>query len=60
MAWGRKKSGGRREPQFGLAASLAELRLGPQDRVARADATPKKSSAKRRAPEPDEDAPRER
>ena len=35
MAWGRKKSGGRKEPQFGLAASLAELRLGPQDRVGR-------------------------
>jgi len=33
MAWGRKKSGGRREPQFGLAASLSELRLGPQDRI---------------------------
>ena len=34
MAWGRKKSGGRREPQFGLAASLSELRLRPEDRVA--------------------------
>ena len=34
MAWGRKKSGRRKEPQFGLAASLSELRLGPQDRVA--------------------------
>jgi penicillin-binding protein 1A len=37
MAWGRKNSGGRREPMFGLAASLAELRLGPQDRVTVAD-----------------------
>ena len=38
MAWGdEKKSGGRREPQFGLAASLAELRLGPQDRVPTAE-----------------------
>ena len=27
MAWGRKKSGGRKEPQFGLAAALSELRL---------------------------------
>ena len=33
MAWGKKKSGGRKEPQFGLGAALSELRLGPQDRV---------------------------
>jgi penicillin-binding protein 1A len=61
MAWGRKKSGGRREPQFGLAASLAELRLGPQDRIPSAEDKPKKRSAK---PKPDDDAdddsPRER
>ena len=43
MAFGRKKSGGRREPKFGLAASLASLRLNPQDRVAADDAKPKKS-----------------
>jgi penicillin-binding protein 1A len=61
MAWGRKKSGGRREPQFGLAASLSELRLGPQDRIASADdETPKKPSPKRKVPDPDDDAPRER
>jgi penicillin-binding protein 1A len=60
MAWGRKKSGGRREPQFGLAASLAELRLGPQDRVSVADETPKKPSSKRKASDSDDDAPRER
>jgi penicillin-binding protein 1A len=61
MAWGRKKSGGRKEPLFGLAASLSELRLGPQDRVAPAEAEPpKKSPAKRSAPEPDEDPPPER
>jgi penicillin-binding protein 1A len=61
MAWGRKKSGGRREPQFGLAASLAELRLGPQDRVTAADdETPKKPSPKRKASDTDNDAPRER
>src|SRR6266702_4754645 len=59
MAWGRKKSGGRKEPLFGLAASLAELRLGPQDRVATDDARPKKSSA-RRKPDNDDDEPRER
>jgi penicillin-binding protein 1A len=58
MAWGRKKSGGRKEPLFGLAASLSELRLGPQDRVAAAnDEPPKKSSAKRSVREPDEEPP---
>ncbi len=63
MAWGRKKGGGRKEPQFGLGASLAELRLGPQDRVASADEEkPKKPSSKRRVIDRDneEDAPRER
>jgi penicillin-binding protein 1A len=62
MARGRKKSGGRREPQFGLAASLSELRLSPQDRVAGDDdETPKKPSPKRKAADTDdEDAPRVR
>jgi penicillin-binding protein 1A len=62
MAWGRKKGGGRKEPQFGLAASLAELRLGPQDRVASGDDEPrkKKPPPKRKAGETDDDAPRER
>jgi penicillin-binding protein 1A len=61
MAWGRKKSGGRREPQFGLAASLSELRLSPQDRIpAAADEPPKKSPAKRKTGDTDNDAPRER
>jgi len=56
MAWGRKKSGGRREPQFGLAASLAELRLGPQDRVPITDDDkPKKPSPKRKPADPDDD-----
>src|SRR5437762_12518178 len=65
MAWGRKKSGGRKEPQFGLGASLAELRLRPQDRVTSGDdedddETPKRPSPKRRARDADDDAPRER
>ena len=63
MAWGRKKGGGRKEPQFGLGASLAELRLSPQDRAAPADEDkPKKPSSKRKIVESDEDdeAPRER
>lgn len=57
MAWGRKKSGGRKEPLFGLAASLAELRLGPQDRVPGAESKPKKSSPKRPADDGDDDEP---
>ncbi len=60
MAWGRKKSGGRKEPQFGLAAALSELRLSPQDRVSVADETPKKSSAKRKTSDGDDDSPSER
>jgi penicillin-binding protein 1A len=60
MALGRKKSGGRKEPLFGLAASLSELRLNPQDRVASDDEKPKKPAAKRKAAEPDDEAPRER
>jgi penicillin-binding protein 1A len=61
MAWGRKKSGGRKEPQFGLAASLSELRLGPQDRVASGDdESKKKPSAKRKASDSGDDAARER
>src|ERR1700710_1940887 len=60
MAWARKKSGGRREPMFGLPASLAELRLGPQDRVTIADDKPKKPASKRKSSDADNDAPRER
>ncbi len=62
MAWGRKKGGARREPQFGLAAALSELRLSPRDRIAKADETPEKPPPKRKTPEPDDDddAPRER
>src|SRR6266404_1092920 len=65
MAWGRKKSGGRKEPQFGLGASLSELRLGPQDRVPSADddEKPKKLPKRKTADDTDDtddDAPRER
>ncbi len=61
MAWGRKKGGGRREPQFGLAASLSELRLGPQDRLAAADDKPKKTRKARDADgDGDDEPPRER
>jgi penicillin-binding protein 1A len=58
MAWGRKKSGGRKEPLFGVGASLAALRLSPQDRVPYGeDEKPKKSSPKRKADEEDDDEP---
>jgi penicillin-binding protein 1A len=56
MAWGRKKSGGRKEPRFGLAAALADLRLDPKDRIPSASDKPKKA-AKRRAEEDDEPPP---
>lgn len=60
MAWGRNKSSGRKEPQFGLAAALSELRLSPQDRVAAGDDQPKKSAAKRKSDDDDDEPPRER
>jgi penicillin-binding protein 1A len=60
MAWGRKKNNGRREPLFGLAASLSELRLGPQDRVTVADDKPKNKAAKRKSSGADDGVPRER
>src|ERR1700681_1392713 len=59
MAWGRKKTGGRKEPLFGLPAALAELRLSPEARVPAAEDRPKKSSAKRKSDDDDE-PPRER
>src|SRR5580692_9112610 len=57
MALGRKKGGGRKEPLFGLAAALADLRLSAADRIAVTEDKPKKLSAKRPS---DDDAPRER
>jgi penicillin-binding protein 1A len=56
MALGRKNSGGRKEPLFGLPAALADLRLSPQDRVPDAGDRPKKSSK----PRDDDEPPRER
>ena len=60
MALGRKKSGGRKEPLFGLPAALADLRLSPEDRVQVADDKPKKPAPKRKDEDSDDDAPRER
>src|SRR5580693_2492185 len=58
MAWGRKKSGRRKEPLFGVGASLAALRLSPQDRIPYGeDERPKKSSPKRKVDEEDDDEP---
>ena len=59
MALGRKKSGGRKEPLFGLPAALADLRLSPEDRVPAADDRPKKSS-KPRTDDGDDEGRRER
>src|SRR5690242_18532343 len=55
MAWGRKK-GGRKEPRFGLAAAMADLRLDPRDRIPAAEQKPKKS-ARRRDDDDDDDPP---
>ncbi|MGE0287156.1 MAG: transglycosylase domain-containing protein [Bradyrhizobium sp.] len=52
MAWGRKKRGSRKEPLFGLAAAMADLRLDPKDRIPAAEEKPKKS-AKSRADDDD-------
>ena len=57
MALGRKKSGGRKEPLFGLPAALADLRLSAEDRIPAAEERPKKPSK----PRPDDgELPRER
>ena len=61
MAWGRKKSGARKEPKFGLGASLASLRVSIEDRIPFGEDKPKKSQAKRKKEQPeDEEPPRER
>ncbi|MGA7809140.1 PBP1A family penicillin-binding protein [Bradyrhizobium sp.] len=52
MAWGRKKSGGRKEPRFGVSASLDALRLSPQDRIPSAEEPKTKKSAAKRKPAP--------
>jgi len=58
MAWGRKKSGGRKEPLFGLPAALADLRLTPDDRIPRAeDEKPKKQASRRSMADSDDDEP---
>src|SRR3954454_10718629 len=62
MAWGRKKGGGRKEPLFGLAAAMADLRLTPLDRIGGGDDKPKNTVPKSK-PEPEDDddePPRER
>ncbi len=58
MAWGRKKGGARKEPQFGLGASLGALRLSPQDRIrAGDDEKPKKPTSKRKVEAEEDDEP---
>ena len=56
MAWRRKKAGGRKEPLFGLAGTLADLRLDPKDRIPDAgEDKPKKAAAKRKIEKVEED-----
>ncbi len=63
MAWGKKKSGGRKEPQFGLGASLEALRLSPEDRIPAAEEKKPKKAVPKVEPDGIEDnapPPRER
>jgi penicillin-binding protein 1A len=57
MAWRRKKSGGRKEPAFGLAAALSDLRLSPEDRIPGGGGDKPKKSAKRKIDDDDDDEP---
>jgi penicillin-binding protein 1A len=56
MAWGRKKGGGRKEPRFGLAAAMADLRLDPKDRIPSpaSESAPKKAAPKRKPVDDDD------
>jgi len=60
MALRRKKSSVRKEPQFGLGASLAELRLSPRDRIPNGESKTRKPAAKRPVEDDDNDPPPER
>jgi penicillin-binding protein 1A len=61
MAWARKKRGGRKEPVFGLAAALSDLRLSPEDRIpGGGDDNPKKSAKRQREDDDDDEPPPER
>ncbi|MFH0299214.1 penicillin-binding protein 1A [Bradyrhizobium sp. 31Argb] len=60
MAWGKKKSGGRKEPLFGLPAALADLRLSPADRIPNPEDRPKKSAKQRSSSDAGAEPPRER
>jgi penicillin-binding protein 1A len=60
MASRGKKSGVRKEPQFGLGASLAELRLSLEDRIWTGETKPKKPAAKPPVEDDDDDPPPER
>jgi penicillin-binding protein 1A len=61
MASGKRKSGARREPQFGLGPSLAEVRPDPRDRILPpAEEKPKKPPRRDDSVDDDEPATRER
>ncbi|WP_298255881.1 transglycosylase domain-containing protein [Bradyrhizobium sp.] len=59
MALRRKKSGGRKEPVFGLAVALSDLRLSLDDRIPGGDDRSKKSP-KRKSDDADDEPPPER
>src|SRR6185312_4919035 len=58
MAWRRRKGGRRKEPVFGLAAALSDLRLSPDDRVPGGSSS--KRSRQKNDDADDEEPPRER
>src|SRR4051812_1850628 len=61
MALGKKEDSGRKEPKFGLAAAMSDLRLNPLDRISPAeDDKPKKKAAAKRTDDGDDEPPRER
>jgi penicillin-binding protein 1A len=57
MAWGRKKAGARKEPLFGLAAALADLRLDPKDRISAGEGKPKNSESRKSETQEENDDP---
>jgi len=58
MAWGKKKGSGRKEPTFGLAAAMSDLRLTAADRVPGGEEPRPKKAPKRESANGDGDRPR--
>ncbi len=62
MFWGRRNTASRKEPRFGFAGSLSDLRLTREDRVAAADNAREapKAVSKHRDDDEEEDEPKPR